>query len=1076
MGILPRPRLERLLDQSLTHRVTLLLGDVGFGKTALLRSWAPGVNAVHYTATSADADPDHLLRAIASSLRLRVPDLPAVLGTAMFSARGPSAGEASEQGRLRVLAGEACAALADRLSRDLALIIDDVDTVTDHAGVRAVLSGLVHEAPPLFHLVLAAQREPPLELDRLRAANQVLVIGGRDLLFTREETAALLTSTAGVVNPATQGRVHAATRGWPAALSLATARLEAAPTDQDDLVAGLATATRRGFEDLVEDLHRGLTPRARALLETVCRFEHVAVALLEQLGHPDAAEDLAALERSGLVIDPDPAETGWYIVREAARVAIHAFAPAEPTVLDDLHRRAGDWLVAHNMVGRALGEVAAAGDTSALADLLVEHGERLVESGHAREVLQAMDALPAESRGPQLDLTAGAAAMVRGDWDAALGHLDHAHGPDVGLAAAWRRGLIHYLRGDLDRALDIYAGADPSAGTERDRALLDAWHASAVWIRGDRAECRRLATRALDQAVASEDPRALAAAHTVMAMVAALDGDRRANDVHYLRALEYAEGARDGLQMIRIRTNRASHHLEEGRYREAMAELEVAINLADVTGHGAIAAVALRNRAEARMHLGQLEQAHADLVESIRQFESVGSRLVAYPLALLGRLHRLRGDHGRARDALVSAIDLSEQSGDVQGLAPALADLARLLVSDDLEAAAAAADRALDVADGGMGQVDALLAAASVDVAAGDGDGGRQRAERAAELARERRDPAGEASALEILARTSDPATAVTLAGRAVTLRQQVGDQGALERTRLLQARYLPMPASREVADEALHALREQGLAVPDADLDGFFVSSGRVRVDTLGTFRVRVGEVLVPAAAWRSNKARQLLKLLLVRRGQPLPRDAAMALLWPDGGDSRERVANRFNVALSTVRSMLDPDRTWDSGHHVTSAGDTIRLDLATVDVDLERFMTAVEDGLTAYRNRRPEAARPLLETAVSVYRGDFLEEDAYADWAVTPREQARMACVEALHALADMAATSGSHDRTARYLLRALERDQFDERAHVGLVRAEVAARRHGDARRHYRVYAQRMRELGLEPEPYAVVAEVL
>lgn len=1091
---LPRPRLERLLDQSLTHRVTLLLGDVGFGKTALLRSWAPGVNAIHYTATSADADPERLLRAIASSLRLRVPDLPAVLGTAMYSARGPSMGVSSEQGRLRALAGELCAALAERLTRDLVLIIDDVDTVTDEAGVRAVISGLVHEAPPLFHLVLSAQRDPPVELDRLRAANQVLEIGGRDLLFTRRETSALLASTGQAVDPTTQERIHDATGGWPAALSLAAARLGATSTDHDDLVARLGAATRRGFEDLVEDLHRGLTPRARSLLETVCRFEHVAVPLLEQLGHADAAEDLATLERSGLVIDPEPAETGWYLVREAARDAVHVFAPADPGVIDDLHRRAGEWLLMHGMVGRALGEIAAAVDTDALADLLVEHGERLVESGHARDVLEAVETLPADDRGPRIALIAGAAAMVRGDWDTALDHLDVARGPDVGLAAAWRSGVIHYLRGDLDRALAIYEGADPSTGREQDRALLHAWHATAMWIRGDRGACRRLATRALEHATAAGDLRALAAAHTVMAMLAALDGDRRANDVHYLRALEYAEEARDGLQMARIRTNRASHHLEEGRYREALAELEVAINLADVTGHGTIAGMALRNRAEARMHLGMFEQAHADLVESIRQFEAVGSRMVAYPLALLGRLHRLRGDHAAAREALSTAIELSEPSGDVQGLVPALADLARLLVWDDLAAAAAAAQRALEVAGDGMGQVDALLAAATVDVVAGDVEVARERAERAAELARERRDPAGEASALEILARTGDDTTAVSLASRAVTLRQQVGDRGALERTRLLQARYLPMPASREVADEAVHALREQGLAVPDAHLDAATsswpsstssssstsswsssTSSSRpVAIDTLGAFRVRIGDVAVPAAAWRSNKAQQLLKLLVLRRGQPLPRDAAMAVLWPDEGSARERLANRFNVALSTVRSMLDPDRVWDSGHHVSSVGGTIRLDLEHVDVDLERFMRAADDGLAAYRDRRPEVARALLEVAASTYRGDLLPEDAYADWAVAPREQARMACIEVLHALAEMAAATDDHGRAARYLLRALERDGFDERAHLGLVRAEVGARRHGDARRHYRLYAERMRELGLEPMSYAAVAD--
>jgi hypothetical protein len=51
--------------------------------------------------------------------------------------------------------------------------------------------------------------------------------------------------------------------------------------------------------------------------------------------------------------------------------------------------------------------------------------------------------------------------------------------------------------------------------------------------------------------------RALANAHTVLAMVAALDGDRGANDAH-ICALDHATAARDVFQLIRIHTNRAA--------------------------------------------------------------------------------------------------------------------------------------------------------------------------------------------------------------------------------------------------------------------------------------------------------------------------------------------------------------------------------------------------------------------------------------------------------------------------------------------------------------------------------------
>ena len=84
--------------------------------------------------------------------------------------------------------------------------------------------------------------------------------------------------------------------------------------------------------------------------------------------------------------------------------------------------------------------------------------------------------------------------------------------------------------------------------------------------------------------MASGEDRALAAAHTVLAMLAALEGDRASNDAHYLRALDHAERAGDVLQIIRIRVNRGSRNLEEGAYEAAIVELDLAIRLADLGG------------------------------------------------------------------------------------------------------------------------------------------------------------------------------------------------------------------------------------------------------------------------------------------------------------------------------------------------------------------------------------------------------------------------------------------------------------------------------------------------------------
>jgi DNA-binding SARP family transcriptional activator len=89
--------------------------------------------------------------------------------------------------------------------------------------------------------------------------------------------------------------------------------------------------------------------------------------------------------------------------------------------------------------------------------------------------------------------------------------------------------------------------------------------------------------------------------------------------------------------------------------------------------------------------------------------------------------------------------------------------------------------------------------------------------------------------------------------------------------------------------------------------------------------------------------------------------------------------------------------------------------------------------------------------------------------------REQARAAYVQALSRLASSEASGGDHDAATRAWLRVLERDAYDERAHLALVGSLLAARRFGDARRQYDAYVRRMLELGVEPAAFPGSGEI-
>lgn len=226
------------------------------------------------------------------------------------------------------------------------------------------------------------------------------------------------------------------------------------------------------------------------------------------------------------------------------------------------------------------------------------------------------------------------------------------------------------------------------------------------------------------------------------------------------------------------------------------------------------------------------------------------------------------------------------------------------------------------------------------------------------------------------------------------------------------------------------------------------------VMVRTLGGFRVERHGVPVLRAEWRSRKARQLLKMLVSQRGRPLHREQAIEALWPDTDVAD--LSNRLAVALSTLRSVLDPEKSHEADHYVESGDDTIRLRLEHVAVDLELFLHFAASASTIGELKKTE----------EIYRGGFLVEDLYEDWAGPTREEARAMYLTLLRRRAEI--SQDLHPAEAmEALLRILEVDPFDETAHLDLIQALEMAGRHGEAGRARTRYEETMAEIGVTPD---------
>jgi ATP/maltotriose-dependent transcriptional regulator MalT/DNA-binding SARP family transcriptional activator len=998
-----------------------------------------------------------------NAIRLRMPALPADL-TAAGAERGPGT---DEPARAEALVGLVCEFLEEQLGDELALVLDDVQEIEESSPSARMIEGLCRQAPARLHVILSSRLEPPFSVQRMRGRGQVLGIGAQELAFTLDEVAAVLRAAA--IEPEELAPLlHELTRGWPAAVRLAAEMLRT--TDEGErlgVVERLASPEGPIFEYLTEEVLRSEPPEVHDLLARLATLERFSRDLCAGLEMEGAGETLRRLERRGILVESVAGGGGWMRVTPMVSDVLRE-RPPDPKAGTALLKEAAEWLEANVHPEDALRCLRQAGDPAALARFLVDHGEHLIDAGAARQVADA--ALEIEERSPELEVVLGIARQTLGEWDQALRLFSAATGDAGSIPArlAWRIGVIHYLRGDSGAAREAFGRGKIEDADTGDESMLLAWTAALHWMQGDAESGRAEAERALRAANSSGDLRALAAAHTAKAMLAGLEGDRRANDAHYLEALDAAERAGDVFQVVRIRTNRASHLFEEGWYEQAREEIELAIRAGEIAGFTPLLALAYSNRGWISMHEGNLDEAVRDFQLARSLYQRLDSRRIAYPLGGLGDVYRERGDLALARGCYEEAIRQSEPGRDLQGMVPALAGLARVIAAEDPEEARALCDRAMSFGDN-LDHITAVLSAGWVALVEGDRERGEELARAAGLLARERRDRAGLAQALEMQGLASE-STDMGMLEEADRLWKDLGNELGIARLALIFERMGgatpatgPTPAERHLA--ALGLRLPATAAGPLAALPVVVPTSVVIR--TLGGFAVIHGAKPLPTSAWQSKKSRDLLKILVARRGRPIHREALMEALWPD--EDPESVANRLSVALSGLRSALDPDHRLPADGFVTGDRETVGLNVEELEVDLERFLTLAREGQALLRDGQQEEGFRALESAEALYTGDFLEEDAYEEWAVSTREEARAQYVAVARTLAEGASDRGDHATAIRCSLRILERDSYDEWAGLHLVRAAMAAGRHGEARRHYRSYVARMRELDVEPAPF-------
>lgn len=235
------------------------------------------------------------------------------------------------------------------------------------------------------------------------------------------------------------------------------------------------------------------------------------------------------------------------------------------------------------------------------------------------------------------------------------------------------------------------------------------------------------------------------------------------------------------------------------------------------------------------------------------------------------------------------------------------------------------------------------------------------------------------------------------------------------------------------------------------------------LQIFTLGPVAIAVGGRSLAVKKWHRKQALTLLKYLVAHLGHAVHREALIECLWPEVDESQGR--GRLKVTVYFLRRQLRLANM--SEGTVETVGEAYVLRHDKIWLDSQAFETLIAEGSKLQSQHRWDRALRCYEKARRLYRGDYMEEDVFADWCAAERERLHELLLETLARMSDCHAERGHYAEAAQVCRTALVHDPCRENFHYALMehlaRLGRAERAIAQFHRCERVLAS---ELGVEP----------
>ncbi len=221
-----------------------------------------------------------------------------------------------------------------------------------------------------------------------------------------------------------------------------------------------------------------------------------------------------------------------------------------------------------------------------------------------------------------------------------------------------------------------------------------------------------------------------------------------------------------------------------------------------------------------------------------------------------------------------------------------------------------------------------------------------------------------------------------------------------------------------------------------DTESKGASVSPGvpRLYIRTLGDFKVWRGGSPIEEFEWKGNQPKLLLKAIIARP-KTVSKYVLIDDLWPEA--SPEAGEANFKFVLHRLRKIMEPGLAKEfKSSYISLKGGLVSLNRELCEVDLDKFISLSERGRKSADAQDLKRAHFFYNTALELYKGDFLPEDLYVPWVTLRRQEVQKRYLDLLLCTAELYQNEGSSKKAIECHRRIIEIDPLFELSYQRLM----------------------------------------